>query len=34
MTLKERAINRTTPPDTVPGRYQPEDTILAFLDSL
>lgn len=34
MTLKERAINRTTPPDTVPGRYQPDDTILAFLDSL
>lgn len=28
MALKEKAINRTTPPNTVPGRYQPDDTIL------
>jgi site-specific recombinase XerD len=34
MTLKERAINRTTPPDTPPGRYQPPDPILAFLETL
>jgi integrase/recombinase XerD len=34
LTLKERAINRTTPPRTPPGRYRPDDTTLAFLDSL
>ena len=34
MALKERAINRTTPPNTIPGRYQPDDAILTFLDSL
>ena len=34
MALKERAINRTTPPNTTPGRYQPDDAILTFLDSL
>ena len=34
LTLKERAINRTTPLRTPPGRYQPDDTTLAFLDSL
>jgi hypothetical protein len=34
LTLKDKAINRTTPPRTTPGRYQPDDTILAFLDSL
>jgi site-specific recombinase XerD len=34
MTQKERAINRTTPPDTPPGRYQPPDPILAFLETL
>lgn len=33
LTLKDKAINRTTPPRTPPGRYQPDDT-LAFLDSL
>lgn len=33
-TLKEQAINRTTPPHTSPGRYQPPDTTLAFLESL
>ena len=25
---------RVTPPDTAPGRYQPPDPLLAFLDSL
>jgi integrase/recombinase XerD len=34
LALKERAIARTTPPDTRPGRYKPPDTLLAFLDAL
>jgi len=34
LTLKDKAINRTTPPQTPPGRYQPDDTIIAFLDNL
>ncbi|MDQ3630743.1 MAG: site-specific integrase [Actinomycetota bacterium] len=34
LALKERAIARTTPPDTPPGRYRPPDTLLAFLQAL
>ena len=34
MTQKERAIDRVTPPGTKPGRYQPPDKLLAFLDAL
>ena len=34
MEEKERAIARVTPPGTSPGRYQPPDPLLAFLDSL
>jgi site-specific recombinase XerD len=34
LALKERALARTTPPHTKPGRYQPPDRILAFLDRL
>jgi integrase/recombinase XerD len=34
MALKETALARTTPPDTPPGRYQPPDTLLAFLETL
>ena len=34
LALKERALARTAPTGTVPGRYQPPDTIIAFLDSL
>jgi integrase len=34
MALKEKAIARTTPPNTNPARYQPPDTLLAFLDQL
>jgi integrase/recombinase XerD len=34
LALKERALARTTPIDTVPGRYQPTDTIITFLDNL
>ena len=31
---KERALARTTPPNTRPGRYRPPDPILAFLEGL
>jgi integrase/recombinase XerD len=34
MGQKERAIERTRPADTKPGRYQPPDPILAFLEAL
>jgi integrase/recombinase XerD len=34
LRLKQRAIDRTTPPDTRPGRYKATDSLLAFLDSL
>jgi site-specific recombinase XerD len=34
MNQKERAIARVTPPGTSPGRYQPPDPLLAFLDNL
>jgi integrase/recombinase XerD len=32
--LKQRALDRTAPPETRPGRYRASDTLLAFLDSL
>jgi site-specific recombinase XerD len=34
MSQKERAIARVTPPGTAPGRYQPSDPLLSFLDGL
>lgn len=34
LELKQRALDRTTPPTSTPGRYQPPDEILAFLDAL
>jgi site-specific recombinase XerD len=34
MTIKLRALDRTTPPRTRSGRYQPADAVLAFLDAL
>lgn len=34
LALKERALARTTPVHTSPGRYQPPDTLLAFLEAL
>jgi integrase/recombinase XerD len=34
LALKERALARTKPPTTKPGRYQPPDTLLAFLQAL
>jgi site-specific recombinase XerD len=34
LALKEKALARTTPPNTRAGRYQPPDSLLAFLASL
>ncbi|MEK7754992.1 MAG: tyrosine-type recombinase/integrase [Acidobacteriota bacterium] len=34
LTIKERALERTTPPGSVPGRYHPPDPLLTFLESL
>jgi integrase/recombinase XerD len=34
LALKERALARTTPAGTTPGRYQPTDAIIAFLEGL
>ena len=34
LTIKQRAIDRTTPPGTKPGRYRPADPLLAFLEDL
>ena len=34
LAIKEKALARTTPPTAKPGRYQPNDRVLAFLDAL
>jgi len=34
LALKEQALARTTPAGTTPGRYQPPDALIAFLESL
>jgi integrase/recombinase XerD len=34
LQLKQRALDRTAPPHTTPGRYTPPDTLLAFLENL
>jgi integrase/recombinase XerD len=34
LKLKEQALDRVTPPDVPPGRFQPPDKLLAFLESL
>jgi integrase/recombinase XerD len=34
MAIKERALARTTPPNSTPGRDRPPDTLLAFLEAL
>jgi integrase/recombinase XerD len=34
LTMKERALAKTTPPTSAPGRYKPPDPLLAFLESL
>lgn len=32
--IKQRAVDRVTPPGVPPGRYRPTDELLAFLDNL
>jgi len=34
LQLKEKALARTTPTKVVPGRYRPDDALLAFLEGL
>lgn len=34
LTLKERALARTSPMGRLPGRYRPPDQLLAFLEAL
>lgn len=34
LELKQKALDRTAPPHTRPGRYTPPDKLLAFLESL
>ncbi len=34
LTLKERALSRTTPIGALPGRYRPPDDLIAFLEGL
>jgi integrase/recombinase XerD len=34
LALKERALARTTPTAAPPGRYRPDDALLAFLENL
>jgi site-specific recombinase XerD len=34
LTIKQRALELTTPPASPPGRYRPPDTLLAFLEAL
>jgi integrase len=34
LKMKEAALDKTTPPGGVPGRYCPQDELLAFLKNL
>lgn len=34
LTLKQEVLDRTTPPNGKPGRYRPDDRLLAFLKGL
>jgi integrase len=34
MQLKEKALARVVAPDIKPGRYRPDDQLLAFLETL
>ncbi len=34
LRMKEKALSRITAPDTKPGRYRPDDKLLAFLEAL
>jgi integrase/recombinase XerD len=34
LRLKEKALARITAPESKPGRYRPDDSLLAFLEGL
>ena len=34
LELKQKALDRTTPATTTPGRYRPPDQLIAFLEAL
>ena len=34
LTLKQAVLDKTTPPKGKPGRYRPDDRLLAFLKGL
>jgi len=34
LEMKEQALAKTLPTNTLPGRYRPDDRLLAFLTSL
>jgi site-specific recombinase XerD len=34
LAIKEKALARTAPPHTTPGRYRPPDALLTFLEAL
>ncbi len=34
LRMKEKALSRVTAPETRPGRYRPDDKLLAFLEAL
>ena len=34
LAMKERALERTRPPESRPGRFRPADKLLAFLEAL
>lgn len=34
LALKEKALARTAPAGTTPGRYQPPDPLISFLENL
>jgi len=34
LTIKQQALDRTRPPEVPPGPYQPDDTLIAWLESL
>ena len=34
LEMKQAVLNRTTPPEGKPGRYRPDDRLLAFLKGL
>ena len=34
LSIKEKALARTAPPNTTPGRYRAPDKLLAFLEAL